>query len=154
MRFLLTKISGKNISKDRVYDHIFGYCCSNDLCARDIQRRHKQLFKGKTLDFTCPIGPFLVPKEFYQDPMNASIKTWVNGEIRQDSNTKMMIHDIPSIVSVLSEDLTLEVVDIIMTGTPSGVGYARDVPSFLEPGDVVEVEVENLGKLRTEIVNN
>jgi len=153
LAFIIGK-SGKNISKDRVYDHIFGYCCSNDLCARDIQRRHKQLFKGKTLDFTCPIGPFLVPKEFYQDPMNASIKTWVNGEIRQDSNTKMMIHDIPSIVSVLSEDLTLEVGDIIMTGTPSGVGYARDVPSFLEPGDVVEVEVENLGKLRTEIVNN
>ena len=145
---------GKNIPKDKVYEHIFGYCCSNDLCARDIQRRHKQLFKGKTLDFTCPIGPFLVPKEYYQDPMNASIQTWVNGEIRQASNTKMMIHDIPSIVAILSEDFTLEIGDIIMTGTPSGVGYARDVPTFLKVGDVVEVEVENLGRLRTEIVDN
>ena len=86
--------------------------------------------------------------------MNASIKTWVNGEIRQESNTKMMIHDIPSIVSILSEDFTLEIGDIIMTGTPSGVGYARDIPSFLKPGDIVEVEVENLGKLKTEIIDN
>ncbi len=144
--------SGKNIHQDKVYEHIFGYCCANDISARDIQRRHKQIFKGKTLDSTCPLGPYIVPKEYYGDPMNQTIKSWVNGKARQDSNTNMMIHDIPSMISVLSEGFTLEPGDIFLTGTPSGVGYARETPSFLTPGDVVEVEIGGLGRLRNEII--
>ena len=84
--------------------------------------------------------------------MNQTVKSWVNGEARQDSNTNMMIHDIPSMLSVLSEGFTLEPGDIFLTGTPSGVGYARETPSFLTPGDVVEVEIGGLGRLRNEII--
>ena len=143
---------GKNIRPVEAYAHVFGYCCANDISARDIQRRHKQIFKGKTLDGTCPLGPYIVPKEDYGNPMNQSIKSWVNGEARQDSNTNMMIHDIPSMLSVLSEGFTLEPGDIFLTGTPAGVGYAREIPSFLRPGDVVEVEVGGLGRLRNEVI--
>ena len=143
---------GKNIPKEKVYDHIFGYCCGNDISARDLQRRHKQIFKGKTLDGSCPLGPYIVPKEDYGDPMNMKIGSRVNGEGRQRSNTNMMIHDIPAMISALSEGFTLEPGDIFMTGTPSGVGYAREVPTFLQPGDVVEIEVEGLGVLRNPIV--
>ena len=143
---------GINIPRDEVYDHIFGYCCANDISARDIQRRHKQIFKGKTLDDSCPLGPYIVPREDYGDPMNMTVKSWVNGDLRQDSSTANMIHDIPAMISSLSEGFTLEPGDIFLTGTPSGVGYAREVPSFLQPGDVVEVEVEGLGRLVNSIV--
>lgn len=144
---------GKDIPKDQVYDHIFGYCCSNDISARDIQRRHKQIFKGKTLDGSCPLGPYIVPKEDFGDPMNKTVKSWVNGEPRQDSSTSYMIHDIPAMISVLSEGFTLEPGDIFLTGTPSGVGYARETPTFLQAGDVVEVEVEGLGRLINPILD-
>jgi 2-keto-4-pentenoate hydratase/2-oxohepta-3-ene-1,7-dioic acid hydratase in catechol pathway len=143
---------GINIPQDKVYDHIFGYCCANDISARDIQRRHKQIFKGKTLDQSCPLGPFVVPKEDYGNPMEKFVKSWVNGEPRQDSSTSYMIHDIPAMISVLSEGFTLEPGDVFLTGTPSGVGYARETPSFLVPGDVVEVEVEGLGRLSNPVV--
>lgn len=143
---------GKNIPKEKVYDHIFGYCCGNDISARDLQRRHKQIFKGKTLDGSCPLGPYIVPKEDYGDPMKMKIESRVNGEGRQNSNTNQMIHDIPAMISILSDGFTLEPGDIFMTGTPAGVGYAREVPVFLQPGDVVEIEVEGLGVLRNPIV--
>ncbi|MEE9256506.1 MAG: fumarylacetoacetate hydrolase family protein [bacterium] len=143
---------GMGIPKEKVYEHIFGYCCANDISARDIQRRHKQIFKGKTLDGSCPLGPYIVPREDYGDPMSKTVKSWVNGEPRQDSTTANMIHDIPAMIASLSEGFTLEPGDIFLTGTPSGVGYAREVPSFLQPGDVVEVEVEGLGRLRNPVV--
>lgn len=142
----------RNIPQDEAYAHIFGYCCANDISARDIQRRHKQIFKGKTLDGTCPLGPYIVPKEDYGDPMNQTVRSWVNSEARQDSSTSMMIHDIPSMISVLSEGFTLEPGDIFLTGTPAGVGYARETPSFLAPGDVVEVEIGGLGRLTNKVV--
>lgn len=145
---------GKNIPRDEAYDHVFGYCCANDVSARDLQRRHKQIFKGKTLDGTCPLGPFIVPKEDYGDPMNQTVKSWVNGEARQDSSTSMMIHDIPSMLSALSEGFTLAPGDVFLTGTPAGVGYARETPSFLAPGDVVEVEIGGLGRLRNPVVED
>jgi 2-keto-4-pentenoate hydratase/2-oxohepta-3-ene-1,7-dioic acid hydratase in catechol pathway len=143
---------GINIAPDKVYDHVFGYCCANDISARDIQRKHNQIFKGKTLDRSCPLGPFIVPKEDYGDPMKKTLKSWVNGEARQDSTTANMIYDIPAMLSSLSEGFTLEPGDIFLTGTPSGVGYAREVPSFLQPGDVVDVEVEGLGRLSNPVV--
>jgi 2-keto-4-pentenoate hydratase/2-oxohepta-3-ene-1,7-dioic acid hydratase in catechol pathway len=143
---------GINISPHHVYEHIFGYCCANDISARDLQRRHKQNFKGKTLDGSCPLGPFIVPREDYGDPMRAKIQTWVNGELRQNSSTAAMIHDIPTMIAALSEGFTLEDGDIFLTGTPPGVGYAREKPSFLQPGDWVEVEVEGLGRLKNRVV--
>jgi len=143
---------GRDIPKEDVYEHIFGYCCANDISARDLQRRHKQIFKGKTLDGTCPLGPFIVPKEDYGDPMNVMVQCWVNGELRQRASTSLMIHDIPDIISILSEGFTLEAGDIILTGTPSGVGYAREIPTFLQVGDLVEVEVEDLGRLSNKVI--
>lgn len=144
--------SGINIPREEVYAHVFGYCCANDISARDIQRKHKQIFKGKTLDRSCPLGPFIVPKEDFGDPMKKTLKSWVNGELRQDSTTANMIHDIPGMLASLSEGFTLKPGDIFLTGTPSGVGYARETPSFLQPGDVVEVEVEGLGRLKNPVV--
>jgi 2-keto-4-pentenoate hydratase/2-oxohepta-3-ene-1,7-dioic acid hydratase in catechol pathway len=143
---------GRDIPKEDVYDHIFGYCCANDISARDLQRRHKQIFKGKTLDGTCPLGPFIVPKEDYGDPMNVMVQCWVNGELRQRASTSLMIHDIPNMIAILSEGFTLEAGDIILTGTPSGVGYARETPTFLQVGDWVEVEVEGLGRLSNRVI--
>jgi len=143
---------GRDIPKEDVYDHIFGYCCANDISARDLQRRHKQIFKGKTLDGTCPLGPFIVPKEDYGDPMNVMVQCWVNGELRQRASTSLMIHDIPTTITILSEGFTLEPGDLILTGTPSGVGRARENPTFLQVGDWVEVEVDGLGRLRNRVV--
>jgi len=143
---------GRDIPKRDVYDHIFGYCCANDISARDLQRRHRQIFKGKTLDGTCPLGPFIVPKEDYGDPMSVMVQCWVNGELRQRASTSLMIHDIPSTIAILSEGFTLEAGDIILTGTPSGVGYAREKPAFLQVGDLIEVEVEGLGRLKNRVV--
>ena len=143
---------GRDIPLENVYDHVFGYCCSNDISARDIQRRHKQVFKGKTLDGSCPLGPFIVPKEDYRDPMNVMVQCRVNGELRQSASTSSMVHDIPGIISILSQGFTLEPGDIILTGTPVGVGYAREKPAFLQVGDWVEVEVEGLGRLKNSVV--
>ncbi len=143
---------GINIPEGRAYDHVFGYCCGNDISARDLQRRHKQIYKGKTLDGSGPMGPYIIPKEDFGDPMNVTVKSWVNGELRQNASTATMIHGIPKIISVLSEGLTLEPGDIIMTGTPAGVGYAMDTPSYLQVGDEVVVEVGGLGQLKNKLV--
>lgn len=143
---------GRDIPESKVNDYIFGYCCGNDISARDLQRSHKQIFKGKTLDGSCPLGPFIVPKEDVKDPAGLRVQSWVNGEPRQDSYTGNMIHSVPTMLASLSKGFTLEPGDIFMTGTPSGVGYAREVPSFLKPGDVVEIEVEGLGRLVNPVV--
>ena len=108
--------------------------------------------KGKSMDTHCPMGPYIVPKEYFGDSMNVMLRTWVNGELRQEANTSSMIHDIPTLVHVLSLGTTLEAGDLLMTGTPSGVAYARENPEFLKPGDVVEIEVEGLGKLQNTVV--
>ena len=98
------------------------------------------------------MGPYIIPKEDFGDPMNVTVKSWVNGELRQNASTATMIHGIPKIISVLSEGLTLEPGDIIMTGTPAGVGYAMDTPSYLQVGDEVVVEVGGLGQLKNKLV--
>jgi len=143
---------GKNIPLEMVYDYVFGYCCANDISARDLQRRHKSIFKGKSLDGSCPLGPFIVPKEDYTDPMNVMVRCWVNGDLRQNASTSLMIHDIPKMISILSEGLTLEPGDIFLTGTPHGVGYALPKPEFLQVGDLVEVEVDGLGRLINRVI--
>ncbi len=143
---------GKGISKDAALDHVFGYTVINDLSARDLQFRHKQYFLGKSLDDTCPMGPVIVTADEIGDPQNLNLKCWVNGELKQDSNTRHQIFDLRSIITTLSAGRTLESGDVIATGTPSGVGFARQPPEFLTRGDVVECEVEGIGRLRNPIV--
>ena len=140
--------AGRNISKADAMDHVFGYTILNDVTARDVQRRHGgQYFKGKGLDGSCPIGPAIVTADEISDPQALSIGLKVNGDQRQDGNTKDMIFDIPTLIASLSEGLTLEPGDLIATGTPSGVGYAMDPPQFLKDGDTVVCEIEGIGTL-------
>ncbi|NND92927.1 MAG: fumarylacetoacetate hydrolase family protein [Granulosicoccus sp.] len=144
--------AGRNISKADAYDHIFGYTILNDITARDIQRRHGgQYFKGKALDGSCPIGPWIVTADAVSDPQKLAIGLKVNGETRQDGNTASMIFDIPTLIASLSEGLTLEPGDLIATGTPSGVGYAMDPPQFLKDGDTVVCEIAEIGRLENTV---
>ena len=145
---------GRNISKESAFDHIFGYTILNDITARDVQRRHGgQYFKGKGLDGSCPVGPWIVTADAISDPHKLSIGLTVNGEPRQNGNTSDMIFNIPTLIASLSEGLTLEPGDIIATGTPSGVGYAMDPPHFLKAGDEVVCEVTEIGQLRNTVRN-
>jgi 2-keto-4-pentenoate hydratase/2-oxohepta-3-ene-1,7-dioic acid hydratase in catechol pathway len=143
---------GRNIPKDKAYDYVFGYTVCLDMTARELQRQHGQWFKGKSLDTFCPLGPWIVHKSALPDPQQVRLICRVNGEVMQDGNTRDMIFDIPTIIESLSSGLTLEPGDIISTGTPSGVGFARVPPVYLKPGDKVEGEVEGIGVLQVEIV--
>jgi 2-keto-4-pentenoate hydratase/2-oxohepta-3-ene-1,7-dioic acid hydratase in catechol pathway len=143
---------GRDIPKDKAYDYVFGYTICLDMTARELQRQHGQWFKGKSLDTFCPLGPWIVHKSALRDPQQVRLVCRVNGEVMQDGNTRDMIFDIPTIIESLSAGLTLEPGDIISTGTPSGVGFARVPPVFLKPGDKVEGDIENIGKLEVEIV--
>ena len=145
---------GKGISRSMALEHIVGYTIINDLSARDLQFRHKQFFIGKSLDGSCPIGPWMVTADEIKDPHDLDLKCWVNGVVKQDSNTRYMIFDIPSIIETLSRGMTLEPGDIIATGTPSGVGFARQPPEFLRPGDTVVCEIQSIGKLSNTIADN
>ncbi len=150
----LAVIIGKNakgISYDDAYEYVFGYTILNDISARDIQKSHTQWFRGKSLDKNCPIGPWIVTADEFSLPLELEISSYVNGELRQSSNTKNMIFNIPFVISQLSEGMELYPGDIIATGTPSGVGQGFDPPRFLKPGDVVECVVENIGCLRNTI---
>ncbi|MCP4425203.1 MAG: fumarylacetoacetate hydrolase family protein [Chloroflexi bacterium] len=144
---------GKNIPREETMDHIFGYTVLNDISARDLQKGGKQFFKGKSLDGSCPIGPWLVTADDIADPHNLRIASRVNGVTKQDSATCHMIFDLPAIIEYLSRGMTLLSGDIIATGTPSGVGFARTPPEFLRPGDVVECEIEQIGTIRNRIVS-
>ncbi|HET7629676.1 MAG TPA: fumarylacetoacetate hydrolase family protein [Bacillales bacterium] len=139
--------TGRGIAKENAYDHIFGYTIINDLSARDIQQRHKQYLLGKSLDGSCPLGPWIVCKEEVGDPHDLHIETKVNGEVRQSADTRLMIFDIPTLLSVISAGMTLEAGDIIATGTPAGVGKGLNPPKPLQDGDVVEVTVSGIGTL-------
>lgn len=145
--------SGKNISEDEAMDYLFGYTVINDVSARDLQRQGKQYFKGKSLDGTCPMGPWIVTINEIANPHTLKISSRVNGITKQDSNTDKMIFNIPATISYLSQGMTLLPGDIISTGTPSGVGFARTPPEYLQPGDVVECEVEQVGLIRNEVKN-
>jgi 2-keto-4-pentenoate hydratase/2-oxohepta-3-ene-1,7-dioic acid hydratase in catechol pathway len=143
---------GKNIREEDALSHILGYIVLNDITARDLQFRHKQYFKGKSLDGSCPIGPWIVTADEIADPQNLVLRLRVNGEIKQEDNTSEMIFSIPKIIAALSLGMTLEPGDIIATGTPSGVGFSRNPPEFLKPGDVVEAEIEGIGTIRNPVV--
>ena len=141
----------RDVPKSEALSKIFGYSCLNDVTARDLQRTHQQWFKGKTLDHTCPIGPWIVDAADIGDPQKLEIMLRVNGVEKQHSNTSKMIFDVVTVVSNLSEGLTLEAGDVIASGTPEGVGFARTPPEFLKNGDVMEVEIEKIGILRNSL---
>lgn len=143
---------GRDIPRDRALGHVFGYTIVNDITARDVQRRHGgQFFKGKGLDGSCPMGPWIVTADEVPDPGALGIRLWVNGELRQDGSTGAMIFDIPALIASLSQGLTLEPGDVIATGTPAGVGYAMDPPCFLEDGDLVVCEIDAIGRLENPV---
>ncbi|HIE23731.1 MAG TPA: fumarylacetoacetate hydrolase family protein, partial [Candidatus Korarchaeota archaeon] len=134
-------------------DHIFGYTIFNDVTARDIQFKDRQWTRGKSFDTFAPIGPCIVVGSQIGDPRNLRIRTWVNGELRQDSSTNNMVFDVYEIVHHLSKVMTLEPCDIIATGTPAGVGvFMKPEPRFLNPGDIVEIEIEGIGRLKNEVI--
>ena len=143
--------SGKNISSDEAMNYVYGYTIMNDVSARDLQRDHKQFFKGKSLDGSAPMGPCIVTADEIANPHNLHITSRVNGVTKQDSNTEHLIFDIPTTIYHMSRGLTLLAGDIIATGTPEGVGFARTPPEFLKPGDIVECEVEGVGIIRNQI---
>lgn len=143
---------GRNIARADAMAHIFGVTTVNDITARDLQRRHDQWFKGKSLDGSAPMGPSIVTLDEIDDLGALELTTRVNGEERQRGRVEQMIFDIPEIVAQLSAGLTLEAGDIIATGTPSGVGYAMVPPRFLGPGDVVECAIGGIGQVTTRIV--
>lgn len=143
---------GCNITEADAMKHIYGYMIANDVSAREVQRRHgQQWFKGKSLDGHCPTGPWLTTADAVKTPQNLRITCRVNGVTKQDSNTSFMYFRIPRIIAELSAGLTLEPGDIILTGTPAGVGHARNPPEFMKAGDMLETEVEGLGLLRNRI---
>jgi 2-keto-4-pentenoate hydratase/2-oxohepta-3-ene-1,7-dioic acid hydratase in catechol pathway len=144
--------TGKNIREEDALDYVFGYTVLNDVTARDLQERHRQFFKGKSIDGYCPMGPWIVTADEIADPQNLAIACRVNGVTKQNANTGMMIFSVRQIIAVLSLGMTLEPGDIIATGTPSGVGHARKPPEHLKAGDIVETEIEGIGILRNPVV--
>ncbi|WP_019535013.1 fumarylacetoacetate hydrolase family protein [Paenibacillus ginsengihumi] len=145
----------KYVSKEQALDHVFGYCCVNDLSARDLQMRTQQWLLGKSCDGFSPLGPYLVSADEVGDPNNLEIRCIVNGEVRQNSNTSDMIFHCDEIVSYISQHMTLEPGDIILTGTPEGVvlGLPEEKQVYLKDGDVVTIEIEKLGSLTNRMVN-
>ncbi|MBQ9568249.1 MAG: fumarylacetoacetate hydrolase family protein [Lachnospiraceae bacterium] len=143
-------VIGRQASKVRAedaLDYIFGYTVINDVSARNLQTRHKQWYFGKSLDGFTPMGPCIVSKDEFDGIPALPIKTYVNGELRQSSNTANLITGIPEIIEILSSGMTLEPGTVIATGTPSGVAMGMDPPSFLRDGDEVVCEIEGIGRL-------
>ncbi|MDL2273001.1 fumarylacetoacetate hydrolase family protein [Oscillospiraceae bacterium OttesenSCG-928-G22] len=138
---------GRNIAADDVASHIFGYTIVNDVSARDLQARHFQWFYGKNLDGYCPMGPYIVTADEFSYPPKIGLRSRVNGEIRQESNTELLMFPLDHVIPELSKGITLEAGDIIATGTPAGVGMGFDPPRFLSPGDIVECEIDGIGVL-------
>lgn len=141
---------GTNIPKERALEHVFGWTIGNDVTARELQRRYGQWFKGKSLDRSCPLGPWIVPAAEL-DALSTGIRCFVNGEKRQESNTTKMIFDVKEIIHQLSLGFTLRPGDVILTGTPEGVGYAMQPPRTLKPGDVMRCEIDGIGVLENTV---
>ncbi len=146
-------VGGRHITRADALSHVFGYTVINDVSARDLQNAPgMQWFLGKSLDGSCPMGPWIVTADELRDPAALRLTLSVNGEVKQAGTTGDMIFDVPAIIASLSEAMTLESGDIIATGTPAGVGYGRTPPEFLKPGDIMESAVENIGALRNQVV--
>ena len=144
---------GANIDRQNGFDHVFGYMVINDVSARDIQMGWGgQYFKGKSLDRSSPIGPWVVTRDEIPEPQRLGLALRVNGQLKQDGNTRDMIYPVDALVEWTSKGMTLLPGAIIATGTPDGVGFARTPPEFLKPGDAMETEVEGIGALTNRIV--
>jgi len=143
---------GRDIPKERAYEHVFGYTIINDVTARDLQRRHEQWFKGKGLDTTCPMGPWIVTSDVIGDPATLELSLTLNGEERQRAKASEMIFDIPSIIASLSAGMTIEAGDVIATGTPSGVGFGMEPPYYLKDGDLMVCTIDRIGSLTNRVV--
>lgn len=141
----------RDVAVEYAHQVIFGYTCLNDVTARDRQRSHVQWFKGKSLDETCPIGPWILPASALSDPQSLGIRFRLNDQEKQASTTAHMIFPIARIIAELSAGMTLLPGDVIATGTPDGVGFARVPPEFLRDGDEMEVEIEGIGTLRNRV---
>lgn len=142
--------NGKNIPVQNAQNHIWGYTIINDVTARDLQSLHSQWLIGKSQDTFCPMGPWVTTADEI-DLNDTSIKCWINGELRQNSNTNKLIFDIPKIIEAISNGITLNKGDVIATGTPSGVGIGFDPPKYLKPGDKTKLEIENIGILQNPV---
>lgn len=148
---LVVGTGGKDIAEADAMRHVFGYTVINDVSIRDVQRRHgNQWHKGKSFDGTCPMGPCIVTADEI-DPENLRVTCRVNGVTKQDSSTKFLFFKLPRLIAELSAGMSLEPGDILSTGTPQGVGYARTPPEFLKPGDLLETEIEGIGVLRNPV---
>lgn len=143
----------RNVSKAEALNYVFGYATGNDFSVRELQNRSSQWLFGKALDGFAPFGPYIVTSDEVKDPQNLNLKLWVNGELRQDSNTADMIFSVAEIISDLSKIMTLEPGDVIYTGTPEGVILGMDKKIWLKPGDKVVCEVERLGRLENLLVS-
>lgn len=151
LAFIVGK-KAKNVSEENALDYVAGYTIANDVTYRDIQRRTIQWLQGKSVDGSAPIGPWIVTADDLTDPSGLEISLSVNGEERQRSNTKNLVFTVPRLVEFLSNLMTLEPGDIVLTGTPGGVGVAREPQAFLKEGDVVRIEIDRIGVLENKVV--
>lgn len=147
--------SAKNVHRSKALDYVFGYTCANDVTARDWQREKHlgggQFARGKSFDGFSPLGPWIVTADEIPDPNALRLRTFVNGALMQDQSTADMIFNVPALIESLSSTMTLRPGTVILTGTPAGVGYARNPPVFLKSGDVVKVEIEHIGALENPV---
>lgn len=141
---------GRGIGRDQALEHVWGYTIVNDVTARDVQGRLKQWLVGKSFDTFCPMGPFAVTADEL-DLGDTFLRTWVNGELRQEANTRDLIFDLPTIIETISAGVTLYPGDIIATGTPAGVGIGFDPPKYLKHGDTVTLEITGIGRLENPV---
>lgn len=141
----------KDVSKERAAEYIFGYTVINDVSARNLQTRHKQWYRGKSLDGFTPMGPCIVTADEIEDVQNLDIRCYVNGQLRQSSNTRYMLQTVAGAIAELSEGMTLQAGTIIATGTPAGVGMGMQPPAFLRSGDTVVCEIEKIGRLENTV---
>lgn len=151
----LAVIIGKDaekVSAENAFDYVFGYTILNDVSAREIQTRHKQWYFGKSMEGFCPMGPWIVTKDEFENPPVLDIKSYVNGELRQNSTTGLLIFSIAQVIEELSHGMKLKAGTIISMGTPAGVGMGFEPPKFLKPGDVVTCEIQGIGRLTNPIV--
>ena len=142
----------KNVSEENAFDYVFGYTILNDVSARNLQTRHKQWYFGKSLDGFCPMGPDIITEDEFDRPPVLTIQSYINGELRQNSNTGLLIFDIPHVISELSQGTTLKAGTIISMGTPAGVGMGFQPPKFLKKGDVIECRIEKIGSLKNYVI--
>jgi 2-keto-4-pentenoate hydratase/2-oxohepta-3-ene-1,7-dioic acid hydratase in catechol pathway len=140
------------VTEARALEHVFGYTCGNDISARDLQFGDTQWIRGKALDSFAPMGPWIVTADEIPDPQRLGIRCVVNGETRQDDTTANMVFSVARIIAFITEAITLEPGDVIYTGTPPGVGHGRTPPTYLQPNDVVRVEIDGIGAIENRIV--